>query len=93
MRSLVYLIKFLSKIPRKCEVKMIEFYQKYISPGLGNHCKFYPTCSEYAKQAIDKYGIIKGNILTIYKRRRRRIFNTEVYPRIRQRRRIYQTRK
>ena len=53
MRSLVYLIKFLSKIPRKCEVKMIEFYQKYISPGLGNHCKFYPTCSEYAKQAID----------------------------------------
>lgn len=67
MRNLVYLIKFLSKILRKCEVKMIEFYQKYISPGLGNHCKFYPTCSEYAKQAIDKYGIIKGNILAIYR--------------------------
>lgn len=67
MRNLVYLIKFLSKITRKCEVKMIEFYQKYISPGLGNHCKFYPTCSEYAKQAIDKYGIIKGNILAIYR--------------------------
>ena len=60
MRNLVYLIKFLSKIPRKCEVKMIEFYQKYISPGLGNHCKFYPTCSEYTKQAIEKYGAIKG---------------------------------
>lgn len=67
MHNLVYLIKFLSKIPRKCEVKMIAFYQKYISPGLGNHCKFYPTCSEYAKQAIDKYGIIKGNILAIYR--------------------------
>lgn len=67
MHNLVYLIKFLSKILRKCEVKMIEFYQKYISPGLGNHCKFYPTCSEYAKQAIDKYGIIKGNILAIYR--------------------------
>lgn len=67
MHNLVYLIKFLSKIPRKFEVKLIEFYQKYISPGLGNHCKFYPTCSEYAKQAIDKYGIIKGNILAIYR--------------------------
>lgn len=67
MRNLFYLVKFLSKLPRKCEVKLIEFYQKYISPGLGNHCKFYPTCSEYAKQAIDKYGIIKGNILAIYR--------------------------
>ena len=65
MRNLVYLIKFLSKIPRKCEVKMIEFYQKYISPGLGNHCKFYPTCSEYTKQAIEKYGVIRGCSLGI----------------------------
>ena len=67
MRNLVYLIKFLSKIPRKCEVKLIEFYQKYISPGLGNHCKFYPTCSEYTKQAIKKYGTLKGTILGIYR--------------------------
>lgn len=67
MHNLVYLIKFLSKIPRKCEVKMIEFYQKYISPGLGNHCKFYPTCSEYTKQAIEKYGAVKGTILGIHR--------------------------
>ena len=67
MRNLVYLIKFLSKIPRKCEVKMIEFYQKYISPGLGNHCKFYPTCSEYMMQAIEKYGFIKGFFLGIFR--------------------------
>ena len=67
MHNLVYLIKFLSKIPRKCEVKMIEFYQKYISPGLGNHCKFYPTCSEYTKQAIEKYGCIKGIIKGIFR--------------------------
>lgn len=55
--------KFILKIPKKVEIKLIEIYQKYISPGLGNHCKFYPTCSEYTKQAVDKYGIIKGNIL------------------------------
>ena len=57
------IFKFILKIPKKVEIKLIEIYQKYISPGLGNHCKFYPTCSEYTKQAVDKYGIIKGNIL------------------------------
>lgn len=31
----------------------------------GSECKFYPTCSEYAKQAIEKYGVIKGSLLSI----------------------------
>ena len=41
----------------------IYLYQKLISPifsFLGIKCKYYPTCSEYMKQAIEKYGIIKG---------------------------------
>ena len=42
-------------------IKLIEFYQKHISRLLGRNCRFYPTCSEYTKQAIDKYGIIKGS--------------------------------
>lgn len=44
-------------------IKMINFYQKFISPYfeyLGIHCKYYPTCSEYAKKAIEKYGPLKG---------------------------------
>ena len=47
---------------------MIEKYQKHISTWLKNKnidCKFYPTCSEYAKQAIEKYGAIKGLFLGI----------------------------
>lgn len=63
MKIISKTFKFILKVPRKVEVKLIEIYQKYISPGLGHHCKFYPTCSEYTKQAVDKYGIIKGNIL------------------------------
>lgn len=46
-------------------IKLINGYQKYISVWLENrniHCKFYPTCSEYTKQAIQKYGAIKGTI-------------------------------
>lgn len=38
----------------------IKFYKKYISPHLGHHCKYYPTCSEYMMQAIEIHGVIKG---------------------------------
>lgn len=47
---------------------LINQYKRYISPILdqwGIHCKFYPTCSEYAIQAIQKYGIIRGGVLMI----------------------------
>ena len=47
---------------------LIEKYQKYISLFLeskGIKCKFYPTCSEYTKQAILKYGCLKGCFLGI----------------------------
>lgn len=41
-------------------IKLIDFYQKHVSPLLGNKCVFYPSCSEYSKQAINKYGPLKG---------------------------------
>ncbi len=44
---------------------LIRFYQKCISPALGPHCRFTPTCSQYAFEAISKYGIFKGGYLTI----------------------------
>ncbi len=45
---------------KKVLIYFINKYQKHISPMLGNNCKFYPTCSEYTKQAIEKYGAFKG---------------------------------
>ncbi|MCS7227344.1 MAG: membrane protein insertion efficiency factor YidD [Endomicrobia bacterium] len=39
---------------------MLSLYKKFISPFLGNHCRFYPSCSEYAYLAIEKYGIFAG---------------------------------
>ncbi len=51
--------------PRKILVKFIVFYQKHISSHMGKHCKYYPTCSEYTRQAVDKYGIIRGSLLGI----------------------------
>lgn len=48
---------------KKISIYLIEFYQKNISKWLEHNnirCKFYPTCSEYTKQAIEKYGFFKG---------------------------------
>lgn len=39
---------------------LIRFYQKGISPYLGPHCRFYPTCSEYSHESILQHGIIRG---------------------------------
>lgn len=55
---------------KKIAFFLINFYQKHISPWLEHHnihCKFYPTCSEYTKQAIEKYGVGKGSLLGIYR--------------------------
>lgn len=41
--------------------KLIRIYQKFISPLFGKNCRFYPSCSEYGYQAMEKYGIIKGS--------------------------------
>lgn len=44
---------------------MIRFYQKAISPYLGKNCRFIPTCSQYAYEALEKYGVIKGGYLAV----------------------------
>ena len=49
-------------------IKLIKIYQKVVSPFLSNigiNCKYYPTCSEYTRQAIEEYGAIKGSMIGI----------------------------
>jgi putative membrane protein insertion efficiency factor len=41
----------------------IRVYKVALSPLLGNHCRFYPTCSDYALQAIEKHGLVRGAFL------------------------------
>lgn len=45
---------------KKIVLFLIRGYKKYISPLLGKHCRFYPTCSQYTLEAIEKYGLAKG---------------------------------
>lgn len=44
-------------------VLMIRLYQRAVSPFLGRRCKYYPSCSEYAAQAIERFGILRGVVL------------------------------
>jgi len=48
-------------------LKSISLYQILLSPFLGRNCRFYPTCSAYAKEAIVKKGIFKGVILSLWR--------------------------
>ena len=53
---------------KKVLLFFIRVYKKNVSPLFehwGIHCKYYPTCSEYTKQAIEKYGVLKGLFLGI----------------------------
>ena len=48
---------------RSLAVLPIRIYQWLISPLVGQRCKYYPSCSEYAAQAIGRFGILKGLVL------------------------------
>lgn len=48
-------------------IGIIRGYQRYISPQLGAHCRFMPTCSQYAIEAVEKYGVLKGTLLAIWR--------------------------
>lgn len=61
------IIKKMLYIPRNIGVLAINFYQKYISKNLGKRCIFYPTCSEYTKQALLKYGLVLGCIIGAFR--------------------------
>ena len=49
---------------KKIAISIVQCYQRFISPLLGNNCRFHPTCSNYALEAINRFGVIKGCWLT-----------------------------
>ena len=46
-------------------IVIIKFYQFFISPILGQNCRYLPTCSEYSIQSIKKFGILKGTFISL----------------------------
>ena len=57
----------MKQILKRILLGMIRFYQQCISPMTGPHCRFTPTCSQYAYEAIQKYGPLKGGRLALWR--------------------------
>ena len=46
---------------------LLKGYKRFISPHLGHHCRFVPSCSEYAMQAVEIHGVLKGGLLSLWR--------------------------
>lgn len=55
----------MKSISSKIIIKLIKAYRLILSPWLGNHCRFYPSCSAYAIEAIQQHGTVRGSWLAI----------------------------
>jgi putative membrane protein insertion efficiency factor len=45
----------------------VRAYQRFVSPALPRRCKYHPTCSAYAVQAVESYGILRGVVLAVWR--------------------------
>lgn len=52
---------------KRIALGLITFYRRYISPMTPPSCRFQPSCSEYAYEAVSKYGILKGGRLAVWR--------------------------
>ena len=52
---------------RSIVVAPIRAYQRLFSPAFGERCKYYPSCSEYAVQAVERFGILRGLVLATWR--------------------------
>jgi uncharacterized protein len=57
----------MSRVAREAAVAPVRAYQRLISPLLGQRCRFEPSCSRYAVQAIREYGILRGFVLAAWR--------------------------
>jgi putative membrane protein insertion efficiency factor len=64
---------------RRIIIFFIRIYKRLISPILPNSCRFYPTCSQYAIDAVEKYGAAKGVVMAAYRILRCNPFNRGGY--------------
>ena len=52
---------------RTAVVFLLRCYQRWISPAFGPRCRYYPSCSEYAVQAVQQFGILRGVVLATWR--------------------------
>ena len=55
------------RVLRAVATAPIRFYQRFVSPGLPARCKYHPSCSHYAVEAVRRYGILRGVVLAAWR--------------------------
>jgi uncharacterized protein len=66
-RSLGTAVSRLGSLPRALVLGLLKLYQRVVSPALPRRCKYEPTCSEYAVQAVHELGVIRGSVLAAWR--------------------------
>lgn len=59
--------RFLISLPKRGAIALVVFYRRVISPAKKPCCRFSPTCSQYALEALSRFGLIRGSILAIWR--------------------------
>jgi uncharacterized protein len=54
-------------LPRRLVTAPVRGYRRFVSPGLPARCKYEPSCSRYAVQAVERYGILRGLVLAAWR--------------------------
>ncbi|NBW97763.1 MAG: membrane protein insertion efficiency factor YidD [Planctomycetia bacterium] len=62
MAALRILGRFIDRLATAVLVGLVSVYKVTLSPLLGRHCRFQPTCSAYFKAAVEKYGAVRGGL-------------------------------
>lgn len=52
---------------RKIAVQLLQGYKRWISPGISPACKYVPTCSEYAMEAVSHHGVLRGGVMAVWR--------------------------
>ncbi len=61
------MLRWLAHLPRRLLLGLVRVYQLIISPHLPSSCRYTPSCSNYAIEALQKYGALKGTILAVWR--------------------------
>ena len=69
------LLSLMASLMKRFILGLIRLYQRTLSPLLPSACRFYPTCSRYGYEAIDRYGVMRGGWLAVKRVARCHPFN------------------
>ncbi len=69
------LLSVLTRLPSQGAVALLDLYRMTLGVSLGGQCRFYPSCSTYARRSLLKYGLIKGTLKSLWRLARCNPFN------------------